>query len=181
MNSTFTIERTTNHTDSGWTRSETYPDTYTSSEAQDIVESANANKANRSVKLQYRAVPVIKYKYIVEADTAYNINTGEHEFGAAAKRVMAGLIADEDVQKRLPFQTSLGAGNNYVHIVNESLYKVKTNHHTIEEGDTLCYRLGGVKWHLADLRDATVPTCPGCLAKAKWIIVNVLHERNPRL
>ena len=95
------------------------------------------------------------------------------DMAAAERRALAGAIADWDVQKLLPFQTSLAAGNNYVHIVNASAYTVETNHHTIEEGDTICYRAGGVKWELSQDSDR-VTTCPGCLAKAKRIIVDHL-------
>jgi hypothetical protein len=53
--------------------------------------------------------------------------------------------------------------------VNASAYTVETNSHYIHEDETLCKRSGGV-YRPANAR----PTCPGCLVKAKSIIVNHL-------
>ena len=102
--------------------------------------------------------------------TVYVVDMREVE-----RRVLAGLIADEDVQKLLPFKTRRVWGNTYVHIENASLYDVSTNHHTIGEGDTICFRSGETR---SASRKGLVPTCPGCLAKAKRIIVDhILGER----
>lgn len=87
------------------------------------------------------------------------------------REVLKGSIADSDVQKLLPFHTKRVAGEHYIHIMNESAYVVETNSHAIYEGDTLCKR-GGQSFY-AGFKGLT-PTCPGCLAKGKAIIVNHL-------
>ncbi len=87
------------------------------------------------------------------------------------REVLKGSIADSDVQKLLPFHTKRVAGEHYIHIMNESAYVVETNSHAIYEGDTLCKR-GGHSFY-AGFKGLT-PTCPGCLAKGKAIIVNHL-------
>ena len=136
-----------------WEPSKTYPGVYSAEEAEGIVEFEQKHKG-----IQYRAVGDVVV-YVVDMRDA-------------EKRVLMGSIADGDVQRLLPFQTSLGAGKTYVHIVNESAYVITTNHHEIHEGDTICARAAGADWQL-DQR-YTVPTCPGCLAKAKRVIVDHL-------
>jgi hypothetical protein len=78
----------------------------------------------------------------------------------------------------LPFQTKIGVGDTYYHIVNASAYVVETNAHAIYEGQTLCKRFGNV---YADAARFVQPTCPGCLAKAKAIIVYHLLATEPEL
>lgn len=94
------------------------------------------------------------------------------------REVLKGSIADKNVQKLLPFQTDITSGENYYHIVNASAYKVATNSHFIYEGDTLCRRYGT---NIARTLRGTEPTCPGCLAKAKAIIVQHLLTTEPEL
>lgn len=89
------------------------------------------------------------------------------------REVLKGSIEDSDVQKLLPFQTKRVYGNNYVHIENESAYTIETNSHYIHEGDTLCARQGLTRY--AQYSPENVVTCPGCLIKAKNIIVNHLY------
>jgi hypothetical protein len=119
-------------------------------------------------------------------------------------KVLVASVEDENVQAILPFQTSLREGNTFTHIVNESFYDVQTNYHSIEQGDAICGRGGSfdesARFRLyADIRrktvpqvknkiayntpqynapqyidQHTVPTCPGCLAKAKRIVVKHL-------
>lgn len=137
-----------------WEPSMTYPGVYSAEEAEKIVREAYGKHKG----IQYRAVGDV---------VVYVVDMREAE-----ARVLMGSIADGDVQRLLPFQTSLGAGKTYVHIVNESAYIITTNHHEIHEGDTICARAAGADWQL-DQR-YTVPTCPGCLAKAKRVIVDHL-------
>ena len=95
------------------------------------------------------------------------------------REVLRSSIADRDVQKLLPFQTKVGAGDTHYHIVNASAYVVATNAHTIYEGQTLCKRFGNVYGDA--LSRSQKPTCPGCLAKAKAIIVHHLLATEPEL
>jgi hypothetical protein len=80
-------------------------------------------------------------------------------------------IRDEEVQGMLPFFTRLEYGNNYVHITNASPYLAVTNSHDIAKDETLCKR--GER-SIPTIK--TIPTCPGCLVKAKAIIVNHLFS-----
>jgi len=89
------------------------------------------------------------------------------------REVLKGSIEDRDVQKLLPFQSALGAGNTYIHLVNKSAYTVETKYHYIREGETLCKRAGYARPTVF----ADRPTCPGCLAKAKSVIVNHLLDK----
>jgi hypothetical protein len=101
----------------------------------------------------------------------------EIDFDRLERDVLKGLIDDSNVQKLLPFKTDVEAGDTYNHIVNASAYTVETNSHFIHEGGTLCARAGGsFRTH----RDAK-PTCPGCLIKAKSIIVEHLIATSPEL
>ena len=93
------------------------------------------------------------------------------------REVLKGSIADSDVQKLLPFQTKVGVGDTHYHIVNASAYVVETNAHAIYEGQTLCKRFG----NLYSVGMSQRPTCPGCLAKAKAIIVYHLLTTEPEL
>jgi hypothetical protein len=95
------------------------------------------------------------------------------------REVLKGSIANRDVQKLLPFQTAIGVGDTYYHIVNASAYLVETNCHTIYEGETLCKRFGNDGW--SDSARFALPTCPGCLAKAKALIVHHLLKTEPEL
>jgi hypothetical protein len=54
------------------------------------------------------------------------------------------------------------------------LYTVETNSHNIHEGETLCKRESPnhVTYYGEDA--VGTPTCPGCLAKGKTIIINHL-------
>jgi hypothetical protein len=109
------------------------------------------------------------------------------------REVLKGSINDSDVQRLLPFQTSLGRGAQHRHILNASAYTVETNAHFIEEGDTLCkraaytpellgyYLVGGAanqNGSLSSQAKRPTATCPGCLAKAKSIIVNHLLDNS---
>lgn len=99
-------------------------------------------------------------------------------------KVLVASVEDENVQAILPFQTSLRKGNTFTHIVNESFYDVQTNYPSIEQGDAICGRGGSFDPHAAyrirttpvsvHIDQHTVPTCPGCLAKAKRIVVKHL-------
>lgn len=149
-----------------------------------FVQSLNDRNEYDTYREALAAVRVQQQKpAALKGTTHYRVGTiGEPEvtvyvvdMRAAELRVLAGLIADGDVQKLLPFHTSLGAGKNYVHIVNESAYVIRTNYHEIEEKDTICARAAGADWKL-DPR-YTIPTCPGCLAKAKRIIVEHILEK----
>lgn len=84
--------------------------------------------------------------------------------------VLKASIADGDVQKLLPFQTKLVVGENHIHIENASAYTAETNYHSVAYGDTICARQGQTYAAVV----AKVATCPGCLAKAKGLIVNHL-------
>ena len=82
-------------------------------------------------------------------------------------------IADEDVRDFLKFRTSLGKGDNHVHIVNSSAFTIETDRHVIENGDTLC-----AKRNSTDLVDDVYyeASCPGCLAIGKGIAVRDLTD-----
>jgi hypothetical protein len=95
------------------------------------------------------------------------------------REVLKGSIADRDVQKLLPFQTRIGTGDTKYHIVNASAYVVQTNNHSIYEGQTLCKRFGNTYYTAPSYIEAA--TCPGCLAKAKAIIVYHLLSTEPEL
>lgn len=79
-------------------------------------------------------------------------------------------VAAEDIQKLLPFQSALELGDNYIHITNESAYPVFTKYHTVGLGDTLCKRGQDTNGTVT----GATPTCPGCVAKARGVIVNHL-------
>lgn len=77
-------------------------------------------------------------------------------------------------------------GDNYVHIVNRSAYTVETNSHLVPEGAALCARKemfrpsadftirnNGLVIRLDQHKTAT---CPGCLTKAKTVIVDYLRR-----
>jgi hypothetical protein len=89
------------------------------------------------------------------------------------REVLKGSISDRDVMRLLPFQTSLVGGESHRHIQNDSAYTVETNSHLIREGETLCAKQGET-YRLGFSFAERVPTCPGCLAKAKAVIVNHL-------
>jgi hypothetical protein len=82
-------------------------------------------------------------------------------------------VAAEDIQSLLPFQTALELGDTHVHITNLSAYPVATKYHVITFGETLCKRAAMPR---GEVRRA-LPTCPGCLAKARGVIVNSLLRR----
>jgi hypothetical protein len=87
------------------------------------------------------------------------------------REVLKDSIADSDVQKLLPFYTKRVGGETFIHIQNQSAYTVKTDRHFIDGGETLCARSGPT--YFAGFKGLS-PTCPGCLAKAKTIIVDHL-------
>lgn len=86
---------------------------------------------------------------------------------------MKASVAAEDIQKLLPFQSSLELGDNYIHIVNESAYPVYTKSHEIGLGDTLCKRGKDANGKVTE----ATPTCPGCLVKARGVIINHLLDQ----
>lgn len=79
-------------------------------------------------------------------------------------------IRDTDLQALLPFQTSIVAGDTHFHIRNDSKYVVETKYHDIEQGDTLCARAKNND----DVLYGVYATCPGCIAKAKNVVVTHL-------
>ena len=116
----------------------------------------------------------IKEAYQIHDEIAVVIDANRLE-----REVLKGSIDDRDVQKLLPFQTKVGVGDTKYHIVNASAYVVATNAHTIYEGQTLCKRFGNVYGDAISRYQQ--PTCPGCLAKAKAIIVQHLLTTEPEL
>jgi hypothetical protein len=96
------------------------------------------------------------------------------DMARAEYETVKSLIADEDVQSLVPFQTAMVHGENFIHIQNESSYAVETKYHTIRKGETLC-KDSHQTWYVT-ARDTT-PTCPGCLAKAKGIVATYLLNR----
>jgi hypothetical protein len=95
---------------------------------------------------------------------------------ALAKYIFQQLkasVAVEDIQPLLPFQSGLELGNTHVHITNESAYPVSTQYHVIGNGDTLCKRGTDSRGTVSGAE----PTCPGCVAKARGVIVNHLMEQ----
>jgi hypothetical protein len=178
----------------GWGRSRIYSSVYSYDAAKKIV----GNNANLNI---YRVTPLtkpVKVPKLVDGDvwtsrkaveaspkpapTPLEKAVVETGFSSAGKfyvvidgaklerEVLKASIKDGDVQKLLPFQTTLGRGNNYTHIVNTSSYDVETNYHVIGEGETICKRHGGEE-SLWAIGTAVTPLCPGCIAKAKAIIV----------
>jgi len=82
-------------------------------------------------------------------------------------------VAAEDIQSLLPFQSGLELGDTHVHITNLSAYPVETKYHTITFNDTLCKRGTEPRGVVTGAE----PTCPGCVAKARGVIVNHLMEQ----
>jgi len=93
------------------------------------------------------------------------------------REALKSVIRVEDIQGLLPFQTGIVSGENFFHVVNESLYDVETKHHIIQKGSSLCARgiNGNVSPVLGPIR-GVYPTCPGCVAKSKNIIAR--HVQN---
>jgi hypothetical protein len=94
------------------------------------------------------------------------------------REVLKESISDLDIQRLLPFQTRLVMGENHIHIENASAYTVETQYHYIGEGDTLCAKQG--QTYRTTTGVVKVATCPGCLAKAKGVIVNHLLNTTVR-
>lgn len=103
-----------------------------------------------------------------------NLEVESLEFIVAVLRkfivdTLKATIEDADVIALLPFATTIACGNTQNHIINMSVYPVSTKYHTITKHQALCgrentfYRGFGAE-----------PTCPGCIAKAKGVIVNNL-------
>jgi hypothetical protein len=111
---THRIERTS--TD-GWVQSSTYLGTFTSSEAQDIVESGNANQ---QLGLRYRAVLVPEpVRFIVEADIRF-VN-GKYEFAPSindSKEYDTFAQAQAAVERRRENARPKGYVNYRVGVVN---------------------------------------------------------------
>lgn len=95
------------------------------------------------------------------------IDLTDAEFEAYRRQGLKDAIPDSGIREYLPFLTSVSEGSNYFHIRNDSVYPVATKRHTVEQGDTLCMR-GGDNTETVRL---VAPTCPGCIAKAKNIVV----------
>ncbi len=103
---------------------------------------------------------------------------------------LKATIEDADVIALLPFASAIACGDNHNHIINMSAYPVSTKYHTFTKHEALC---GCWKpsswvswWKPASTREKTYyrglgaePTCPGCIAKAKGVIVNNLLQRFP--
>ena len=95
---------------------------------------------------------------------------------ALAKYIFQQLkasVAAEDIQSLLPFQSGLELGDTHIHITNESAYPVFTKYHVVGNGDTLCKRGTDSRGTVSGAE----PTCPGCIAKARGVIVNHLMEQ----
>lgn len=94
---------------------------------------------------------------------------------ALAKYIFQQLkasVAAEDIQSLLPFQSGLELGDTYIHVTNESAYPVFTKYHVVGNGDTLCKRGTDSRGTVSGAE----PTCPGCVAKARGVIVNNLMK-----
>lgn len=85
---------------------------------------------------------------------------------------LKATIEDADVLALLPFASAIACGDNYNHIINLSAYPVTTKYHTITKHQALC---GREKTYYRGI--GAEPTCPGCIAKAKGVIVNNLLQR----
>src|SRR5271157_3193097 len=87
----------------------------------------------------------------------------------ALANVECGIVEPEpitflDLYRHLPFATSIKCGNTRRHIVNDSVFPVRTLYHVIERGYPLCGRdMDGL--HLWG--GGSLDECPGCLAKGR--------------
>jgi hypothetical protein len=88
-------------------------------------------------------------------------------------REIKDAIEDDDVQAFLKFHTTLGRGENFIHIVNDSFYKIETERHTIGRGDTLCAKRN----YTCSVGPSNTVTCPGCLAIGKGLAVRDLTDQ----
>jgi hypothetical protein len=142
-------------------------------DASQILNDARASVNEVDAEPVFPGVDVI----VVDADTL------RASIKSMMFKVLVASVEDENVQAILPFQTSLRKGNRFTHIVNASFYTMK-NVHSIEPGDAICGRGGSFDSQAAyrihttpvslHIDQHTVPTCPGCLAKSKHIIVEHL-------
>lgn len=80
-------------------------------------------------------------------------------------------IAAEDILNLLPFRSAIVFGEHHTHIQNDSAYPVYTKYHVIGRGDTLCAKVGQTYFPTR-----VTPSCPGCIAKARGVIVNNLMK-----
>ena len=85
-------------------------------------------------------------------------------------------IVDSRVQSFLKFNTSLGGGKHYVHIVSQSAFPVETGRHVITQGETLCARRLDTIPLWSNPRQGEGATCPGCLAIAKGIAARDMSD-----
>lgn len=113
----------------------------------------------------------MKKSFVQAVDTPFGTLVTVDAVGIVRESLKA-RIQDTAVREYLPFLTSVSDGLNHFHIRNDSAYPVDTKYHTIEQGDTLCGRGGDNNYTVSHVS----PTCPGCIAKAKNIIVTHLLD-----
>jgi hypothetical protein len=81
-------------------------------------------------------------------------------------------IEFDELPEYLPFKVDTLAGENYIHLTNESVFPVETRHHVITQGVTLCGRNPVAPSRLsAVLRNEP---CPGCTAHGRSLAAKAL-------
>lgn len=169
-----------NHHTEEWRRSQTYPLQYSYRKSAELIEAEYRNGKGSC----FRAVPIRDDSNATKVKST----SKKIDFGAAERSVLSGAINNRDIQRLLPFQTTLLKGDNHVHIVNKSAYVIETNSHFVREGATLCARSKtfgrnakftvDVDGLICRVNFPSVATCPGCLAKAKAFIVNYIGSQD---
>ncbi len=93
----------------------------------------------------------------------------KNEMQSELLKLAVSEIDFENLNRYLPFQTRIVAGDNFNHIQSQTAFDIKTGKfgkYTVSEGDTLCRRADPCTFIYSRQND----DCPGCLAIAHDII-----------
>jgi hypothetical protein len=142
-----------------WKRSQDHAGEYTLEEAQRIVShTAHPTRTNWR-----RYVPLRAEKPALRQVT-------REEFLDTLVDEAKERITFDRVHKYLPFAVKVVDGDTKHHIVNDSVYPVKTETRTVADGEPLCGRVG----QLYRVNSGARQNCPGCLAIARGLAVRDL-------
>lgn len=123
----------------------------------------------------------------------------KNEVISKSLKAAVATIRFEDLARYLPFQTRYMSGDTFNHIQSLHVYDIKTYgkpvpryvtgtyhylgvyspEYTVEEGDTLCRRVGRIRGRVVEA--VMKENCPGCEAIAQGIIKRDIEQASTSL
>ena len=127
------------------------------------------DQLRRAIDQAYATLKRLRFEPFLRIDEPEALRADILSAFEALDNVKRGIVEPEPIEfnelfQHLPFATTILCGNTKKHIINQSVFPVRTAHHVVGNGEPLC---GRTKAGLTVFNRFGVEPCPGCLAKGR--------------